>query len=133
MLEDVVGGRVATAAIAQQQNRRGLGIALPADPLPVPTEAVAGEQAGVVTQPQIEVGSIPSQVIDAMRDEHPGSPTGEVVIERPERLLTPHAAFSEELSEMLLGLRIHGKDRVVRPQVFRLQRGDPPELEVPIG
>ena len=125
--------RVAAAAIAQEQDRRGVGVAALADAVPVPAQAVAGELAGVVTQAEVEVAAVASQIVDAVRNDHARRPTGEVVVERPEGPLRPHAAVAVELSQMLLGLGVEGKHRVSRRAVLGLQLGDALELRVPVG
>jgi hypothetical protein len=85
------------------------------------------------THTDVEVAAVACEVVDAVRNDHAGRPTGEVVIERPEGLLRPDAALAEKLLEMLFGLGIYGKHGVSRGDVFGLPGGDPPELGVSIG
>ena len=85
-----------------------------------------------MTQADVEVAAVACEIVDAVRNDHAGRPTGEVVVERPEGLLRPDAAPAEKLPEMLFGLGIHGKHGVSRRGVFGLPCGDPPELGVPI-
>ena len=99
-------GGVAATAVAQQQDRCRGGIAAFTDAVPVPAQAVAGELAGVVTEADVEVAAVAGQIVDRVRDDQTRGPTGEVVVERAEGLLRPHAALAIELPEMLLGLGI---------------------------
>ena len=48
VLKDIFVCRIATAAIASQQDRCGLGITLLADASPVPLEAITSELGGVM-------------------------------------------------------------------------------------
>src|ERR1035437_8339287 len=105
---------VAPAAIAQPEDRRGVRITAPADPVPVPAEAVAGEVAGVVDQADVEVGAAARQAVDAVRNDHAGGPTGEVVVEGLERPLGPGTTLAIELPQKFLGLGVDGKHRVFR-------------------
>lgn len=57
MLEDVSVRRVAAATIHQQQHRTGVGIALFADAVPVPADAVTGELRGVAGQTEIHMAT----------------------------------------------------------------------------
>ena len=102
VFEEVLIGGVAATAVAQQQDRGRGGIAALADAVPVPAQAVAGELAGVVTEADVDVATIAGQIVDAVRDDQTRGPTGEVVVERAEGLLRPHAALAIELSQTLL-------------------------------
>ncbi len=86
-----------------------------------------------MAQANVEVTAVAKEVVNAVRNDHAGSPTGEVMVQRAERLLCPYAALAEELPEMLFGLGIEGKYGVAHREVFGLQFRDPPELGVPIG
>jgi hypothetical protein len=81
-----------------------------------------------MTQTDVDVTAVPSEVIDAVGNDYASGPTGKVVIERLERLLRPYTTFAKELPEMLFRLRIQGKHRVACCNVFGLQFGDPLEL-----
>lgn len=103
-----------------------------ADTLPVPAEAVTCELARVVAQADVDMAAIAKEVVDAVRNNDAGSPTGKVMVERQKWLLRPHAALAKELSEMFFCLGIEGKHGVTRGKVLGLQFGDPQELGVPI-
>jgi len=105
-----------------------VGIALPADTVPVPGKTVAGETTGVVAEADVDVAPIAGHIVDAVRDDHAGRPTGKVVIESPERLLRSNAAIAKPLAEMLLGLGIDAEYRVAGLRVLRLQGRDALEL-----
>jgi len=47
VFENVLAGRIATAAVAGQQNRSCIAVALLSDPIPVPPKTVTGELGGV--------------------------------------------------------------------------------------
>ena len=132
LFENVMRRRIAPAGIAQHQDGRGVGVALLADAVPVPAETVARELAGVVAQPDVEVAAVAGNVVNAVRDDHAGGPTGEVVVEGLKCPLRPHAALAKELAEMLLGLGIDGEYGVSRSGVLGFQFGDSLELRVSI-
>ena len=131
--EEVLSRRVAAPRVTQPEDRCGVGVTLLADAVPKPAEAIASERAGVVAQADVDVAQVASHIINSVRDDHTGGPTGEVVIEGWKRLLSPHAARAVQLSEVLFGLGIHGKDRVSSGQVVGLQLRNALELRVPIG
>jgi len=66
----VLARGVAAPAIHQQQNRIGVGVALPADPVPVPLEAVASELGRVVRQADVDVPAITMRIKNAMWNHH---------------------------------------------------------------
>ena len=67
VLENVLAGRVAAAAVAGQQNRSCLGVTLLADPIPVPPKTVAGELGGVAREADVDVPQVEFAVEDAVR------------------------------------------------------------------
>ncbi len=93
---------------------------------------ITGKGAGVMADTDVDVASVAGQVVDAVRNDHAGGPTGEVVIEGPDGPLGPSAARAEELPEMFLGLGVHRKHRVSHCGILGFQLGDSPELGVPI-
>ena len=91
LFEKILCRRIASATIAQQENGPSVRVASVADTLPVPVEAVAGEFARVVAQADVDMAAIAKEVVDAVRNNHTGSPTGKVMVKRPEWLLCPHS------------------------------------------
>lgn len=81
VLEKITVRGVASSTIAQQQDTAGICVALFANAIPVPMQAVGGELARIVTEADVDVTHIASNVIDAMRDQFSIGPTGEIVIE----------------------------------------------------
>ncbi len=67
LFEKVLVGRVAAAAVAQPQDRRGFRVRLPAELIPVPAEAVAGELRRVVAQAQVARHHQAEQRVRAVR------------------------------------------------------------------
>ena len=55
--------------------------------LPPALDAVAGELAGVVAGAQVHVAAVALHVVQPVRDDHARGGTGEVVVERLDRLL----------------------------------------------
>lgn len=86
-----------------------------------------------MTQAEVDVAAVAGQVVDAVRNDHAGGPTGEVVVERAEGPLRPHATLAIELSEVLLGLGIQGKHGIARVEVLALQFRNALELRLAIG
>src|ERR1700675_3981497 len=101
--------RIAPAAVAQQQDGRGVRIAAAANAVPVPPEAVAGELAGVGAQGDVDVAAVAGKVVDAVGNDHTGGPTREVVVERLKCLLCVNPPRAKELPEMFLCLGIDGE------------------------
>ena len=66
LLEQVVTGTVATAAIAQDKNGGGVGVKLAAVGIPPVAKAITGEFTGVMAVAQVDVAHIELQVIEAV-------------------------------------------------------------------
>src|SRR5271166_2841779 len=132
LFEKILCRRIASATIAQQENGFGVRVTSLADTLPVPVKTVAREFARVVAQADVDMATIAKDVVDAMRNNHAGSPTGKVMVERPECLLRPHAPLSKELPKLFFCLGIEREHGVARCKVLGLQFGNPQELGVPI-
>lgn len=92
LFEKILRGGIASAGIAQQKHGRGVRVTLFADAVPVPAKTVAGELAGIVIEPDVDVATVADLIIDAVGNDDAGGPTREVVVECLERLLRPHAA-----------------------------------------
>ena len=69
LLEEVLRRRIAAAAIAQPEDRRGVGVTRAADAVPVPAETVAGELAGVLAQADVDVPAVANQVVNAVGND----------------------------------------------------------------
>ena len=79
--DNVLRRRVASTTVEEQQDRRGMRIALLANAIPVPEEAVAGKFAGVMQESQVNVATIAERIRDAVWDQHPIGPRRKVMIE----------------------------------------------------
>ena len=104
MFEYVLVRGVAPAAITHQKDRGRSGIALLSNPVPIPTQTVTGEQAGVVRQSNVDVSTIANAVVDPMRDDHAVGPTGKVMIECVEGPVGANPTGPEQVAQMLLAL-----------------------------
>lgn len=62
LFEQVLIGSVASTTVTQEQNRSGVWIAAFADAIPVPAKAVAGKQAGIVTESDVDVTAVSEQI-----------------------------------------------------------------------
>ena len=80
VLKNILIGRIASTAIASQEDGCCVGIALLSDSIPVPFEGITGKFAGVVRKAKIEMASVSQWVVDSMRNDHPVGPTGKIVI-----------------------------------------------------
>ena len=67
-----------------------------------------------------------------MRDHHAGGPTGEVVVERLERLLRPHTALAIELPQTLFRFGVERQHGVAGVEVLGFQDGDALELRIAV-
>ena len=105
--QNVLACRVASATVDQQQNRIGVWITLPTDPVPIPLQAVTSELSGIARQTNVDVAAITQRIKDAMRYNHTIGPAGKIVIKGFERLAASDAAFAKQLSEKLLRFGIH--------------------------
>ena len=107
-------------------------IALLADAIPIPQQTVAGKLARIMRQADVNVPSIASPVVDAVRDDHAVCPTGKVMIERLERLATADSSGSKEFSHSVLRFGVHRKTRIASRLIGLDQLGDPQELRVTV-
>lgn len=87
------------------------------DSLPIPAKAVASELRGIATEPDVNVSPVASEIEDAMRNDHAGGPTGEVMVESLKCTPRPNAALAVQSAEELFGFRIDGKYRISRFEV----------------
>src|SRR5210317_1758287 len=132
LLEDMCCSSVATPAVAQPQDRAGIGVAAFANAVPIPAKTVTGKPACIVTQADGDMAAIANQVIDPVRDDDSISPTRKIMIERLERLRCPHSACSIQHSKAFLCFGINRENRVPGVNVLGLQVRNPSELSVPV-
>ncbi len=132
VFEDVGVSRIAASAIAQQQDGGCIRVATFADAVPVPTQTVTREQTGVVRQTNIDVTSVANPIVNAMRNEHPVSPAGKVMIESAKRSAAADAARPEQVAQMFFGLGVYGKVRISDCFVLIDETGDIHKLSVTI-
>src|ERR1022692_671686 len=130
--EQVLRSAVAAAAVALQQKFPRPRIRLATLGSPPLKDAVAGKRAGVVTGAEIEVSSIPLEVVNAVRN-HGAFGKGEKV------MVKDLAAFGGEepslaikQAEHLLFLGVDADDRVGRIQERLLVRIENVELLMPV-
>lgn len=112
VLEQVAVRRVASSAVAQQQNACGFCVALFTNAIPVPTQTVGGKLAGIMTQANVDVTDVASNIVDAVRDHSPIGPTGEIMIERLQRRGAVQPSFAIQPTEELFGFGVNGEDRI---------------------
>ena len=111
VLEKILAGRVAAAAIKQQQHAARLRIRLLSDAIPVPLNTVARELRRITRQTKIYVPAVANQIVDAVRNQHAFGPRRKVVIKRTKRSVTTHPTRAEQLAQMLFRLGINGEHR----------------------
>ena len=84
VFENVLAGRIAAAAVAGQQNRSGIAVALLADPIPVPAKTVTGELGRVAREANVDVPQVEFSIEDAVRNDNAVGPGREVMVKRLE-------------------------------------------------
>ena len=104
-----------------------------ANPIPVPTEAVTGELAGVARKADIDMTQIPLGIEDTVRNDDAISPRREVMVKRLERFASSHSTLAVQLSQVLFCFGIDGKPWIAVRLVPIDQFGDLHELGIPIG
>ena len=78
-----------------------------ADPVPIPSQAVSGELAGLMREPNVDVSTVALQIVDAMRNYFAICPTGKVMIESVKRFGCVNPALAIQTTEMLFRLGIY--------------------------
>ena len=112
MLENVCIGRVTATTIARQQDGCCIAITLPADPIPIPAKAVAGEFTRVMRQADVDMAAVHLWVEDTVRNDDAIRPGRKVMVERLEGLVAANSPLAVQLSEMLFRLGVHRKPRI---------------------
>lgn len=126
--EDVSVGRIAAAAVAQDQQPRGVRVSLAAMLLPPLSQAFARELAGVVAGAQCQMRPVRRDVVDAIRDHRAGRRAGEVVIVHTHFVARVPLAVAIERPQMLLLFRIDAEHRLARVEELLLELRDVLEL-----
>ncbi len=78
------------------------------------------------------MATVASELVDKLRNHDARHPTGEVLVERLECLLSPPATFAIELAQNLFGLGIQRKNRTTRTEILGFERDDALKLSVTI-
>jgi len=112
MLENVSIGRVTAATVTRQQDGCCIAITLPADPIPIPVKAVAGEFTRVMRQPDVDMAAVHLWVEDTVRNDDAIRPGRKVMVERLEGVVAANSPLAVQLSEMLFRLGVHRKPRI---------------------
>lgn len=79
------------------------------------------------------MATVASELVDNLRNHDARHPTGEVVVERLECLLSPPAALAIELAQKLFGLGSQRKNRTTRTETLSFERDDALKLSVTIS
>ena len=106
LFEDMRSRRITASTVAQPQDRRGMGIALLADAVPIPFKTVTSKETCIATQANIDVSAIANQVVNPVRNDDSVGPTGEIMVECLERLRRPCTSCSIQHTETFFGLGI---------------------------
>lgn len=104
VLEQITICSVAASTVAQQQDAGRIGIALLANAIPIPTQAISGKLASVVTEPDVDMTDVTPDVVDAVGDQLSIGPTREIVI----KCLKGRGAVDPALYHALTVLRSTG-------------------------
>ena len=135
IFEHVPTGRVAAAAIAQQQKAGGVRIGSTAAAFPPAGEAVAGEATGVVAQAEIDVAKVSLGIVDAMRIKHSLGGTGKIVVKGLQRLLRVEASGAKQKAQEFFVFAVDAEDRVrrtlIRGSIVRDDAKLPITMDVP--
>src|SRR5438128_2739762 len=102
MLEEILGGSVAAATVAQPPDRGCLGRTSFANTVPIPAKALTGKLARVVRQAKVDMPTVAHPIVNTVRNAHAVGPTGTIMIEGMKRLSPAHSTGPQELAQMLL-------------------------------
>ena len=94
MLENVCIGRVTATTISRQQDGCCIAITLPADPIPIPAKAVAGEFTRVMRQADVDMAAVHLWVEDTVRNDDAIRPGRKVMVERLEGLVAANSTLA---------------------------------------
>ena len=114
--EQILRRAVAAAAVALQQKFPRLRIRVATFGSPPLKDAGASERAGVVTGAEIDVSSIPLEVVNAVRNHGAFGKGEEVVVEDLAAFGGEEASLAIKQAEHLLFLGVDADDRVGRIQ-----------------
>lgn len=112
ILEQISIRGIASAAITQKQDTGGIAVALLADAVPIPTQTVGGKLAGVMAQSQVDVTDVAPDVVDAMRNQLPISPTWKIMVQGLQRRGAIQPALAIQAAQKLLGFGVNGEGGV---------------------
>lgn len=133
ILEQITIRSVASPAVAQQQDAVGIGVALLADAIPIPTQTIDGELARIVTEPEVNVTDVTSDVVDAVRNQLSIGPAWKIMIECLQRRCAVDSAFAIQPTKELLRFGVNREDRIAITLVLVLQFADAFKLLPAIG
>ena len=124
---------VAAAAIGEQDELGGLGIAGSAFAAPPSSEVVDGEEGGVGGDADRDEAAVGERVVDAVGDGQAGGMGAEVVVVDRDRGRLPRDAGVAEASDQLFFLGVDAEDRGVEAGTVTAQAVDELELVVAFG
>ncbi len=124
LLEQVVTGTVAAAAITQDQNGGGVGIKLATIGVPPMAKAITREFTGVMTVAQLDVAHIELQVVEAVWDDDVLGVTVEIMVVGVQFCQSIQLSVPIEVADRHLLFGIHTDNRVASHFKFGLEPGD---------
>ena len=132
LFEKVLGGTVAAAAVAKQQQRVGLWPGQVSFGSPPLKDAVAGKCTGVVAAAEIDVAAVAFEVIQTVGNDVAVREGRIIVIENANGLCREHMAVAVKIAQQFAFFRVHAENRVERVEVKFLVEGDDLELLVAV-
>ena len=133
LFEDMRSRRIAASTVAQPQDRSGVGIALFANPVPIPPKTITCEETCITTQTDVDVSTVANQVVDSVWNNDSIRPTREIMVEGLKRLRRPCTPCSIQHTEVFFCLGIDGENGIPDVDVLIHDFRDALLLRVAIG
>lgn len=133
VFENVPMGRVAAAAVAEQQHTGGARKGGRSEGIPPVGETVTSEPTGVVAHAEIDVAKVSLAVVDAVRMQDSRGGAGEIMVESLAGLLRVQAAGPIQKAQEFLVFTVDTQNRIRRILVRGSITGDDLKLPIALG
>ena len=132
LLEDIVAGTIAAAAVAEDENGGGLRIKVTTIGVPPMAETIASKLGGVMASTYVHVADVADDIVQPVRDNDALGKAGEIVIQYPLFGLRIEASLTIEVAQVLFLFGIHTDDRIALCLICGSELGDVLELRIAI-
>ena len=122
--EDVVARTIASSSVTQDQNGCGVRIVILSLDIPPISDRITGKFASVLAGTQGDEAGVSFEIIDAVRDDHPFSQAGKVVVQGLQFFQGVQVTVTIEIAQILFLLGVHTENRVVGKLEIRNQSSD---------